>query len=43
VPFVNITTSSRYTKQQIHVNPRSTQSISRWNVLGALHKPKGIA
>ena len=32
---------SRYRRQLLHWRPRSTASISLWNVAGALHNPKG--
>ena len=35
-------TSSKYTRQLIYCNPVRTMSINRWNVAGALQRPKGI-
>jgi len=34
--------SSRYTRQLVHYNPVSTESIRSWKVAGALQSPKGI-
>ncbi|KRZ02830.1 hypothetical protein T11_17847 [Trichinella zimbabwensis] len=33
---------SRYARQDDHESPRSVTSMSRWNVAGALHRPKGM-
>ncbi|DBA00774.1 TPA: hypothetical protein N0F65_004679 [Lagenidium giganteum] len=41
-PRLWMMTSARYTMQQIHSSPHSTQSIRRWKVDGALQRPKGM-
>ena len=38
----NTTISSRYTKHEVHCNPRMATSMSLSKVPGALQRPKGI-
>lgn len=40
--FVNMIKSSTYTMHKFHLHVDILVSVTRWNVAGALHKPKGI-